>query len=192
MVILQNPIKVLGLIDDFMLWLNTTHEHPVTVAALAHYKLVSIHPFVDENGRTARLLMNLILIQNGYPPAIITQKDRLKYLNSLEKAQLGGAIADYLQLIYSAVIRSLTIYLKALSQEAALSKSNVSTLLKIGALVKVVTESTSTLRHRTKTDLLEVATTTPSGYHLYPYDMIERCKQIRELQHQRYTLEEIL
>lgn len=84
--------------------------------------------------------MNLILIQTGYPPAIITQKDRLKYLNNLEKAQLGGAIGDYLQLINSAVRRSLTLYLKALLQEELLSKSDVSTLLKIGALAKIVLE----------------------------------------------------
>lgn len=97
--------------------------------------------------------MNLILIQIGYPPAIITQKDRLTYLNNLEKTQLGGAIADYLQ-----------FYLKALLQEELLSKSDVSTLLKIGELAKIATENTSTLRHWTKTGLLEVATTTPLGY----------------------------
>lgn len=108
--------------------------------------------------------MNLILIQIGYPPAIITQKDRLTYLNNLEKTQLGGAIADYLQLIDSAVRRSLTLYLKALLQEELLSKSDVSTLLKIGELAKIATENTSTLRHWTKTGLLEVATTTPLGY----------------------------
>ncbi len=110
--------------------------------------------------------MNLTLIQTGYPPAIITPKDLLKYLNNLEKSQPGGAIAYYLQLIYSAVRRSLTIYLKALLQEEPLSKSDVSTSLKIGEFAKVVTESASTLRHWTKTGLLEGATTTPSGYQL--------------------------
>jgi DNA-binding transcriptional MerR regulator len=73
-----------------------------------------------------------------------------------------------------------------------LSKSDVSTLLKIGELTKIVTENTSTLRHWTKTGLLEVATTTPLGYQLYPYYMIERCKHILERQYQRYTLEEII
>jgi Fic family protein len=192
MVVLPNPLKVPKLIDDFMNWLNTAREHPVTIAALAHYKFVSIHPFVDGNGRTARLLMNLILMQHGYPPAIITPKDRLKYLKSLEKAQLGGAIEDYLQLIYDAEKRSLSIYLKALSHEAPLAPDDASILLKIGELAKAVTESPSTLRHWTKIGLLDVTNTTPSGYQLFSYDMIDRCRRIRQLQQQRYTLEEIL
>lgn len=45
-------------------------------AALAHYKLVDIHPFTDGNGRTSRLLMNLILIRAGYPPVIILKEHR--------------------------------------------------------------------------------------------------------------------
>jgi fido (protein-threonine AMPylation protein) len=48
------------------------------------------HPFVDGNGRTARLLMNMVLLMMGYPAAIISKNDRLSYINSLEKAQLGG------------------------------------------------------------------------------------------------------
>ena len=51
----------------------------VRLAALAHYKLVYIHPFVDGNGRTSRLLMNLILMQHGFPPVIIRKQDRLQY-----------------------------------------------------------------------------------------------------------------
>lgn len=68
-VVLPNPFKVPELMEAFIQWLqSTTDLHPVELAAEAHYRLVTIHPFIDGNGRTARLLMNLILIAHGYPP----------------------------------------------------------------------------------------------------------------------------
>ncbi len=112
-VVLPNAAKVYDLMHEFGLWLQKFAGHPVQYAADAHYKLVSIHPFVDGNGRTARLLMNLILIQAGYPPAIICKEDRKRYIDAIEKAQLGGSLDDYLAMIYEAVDRSLDIYLEA-------------------------------------------------------------------------------
>lgn len=192
MVVLPNPLKVPSLLEEFIDWMKIQEEHPVRLAALAHYKLVTIHPFVDGNGRTARLLMNLILIKYGYPPAIISPKERLKYIKSLEKAQLGGSIEDYLSVIYQSVNHSIGIYLKALKQEKPISFEETSALLKIGELAKVVQESNSTIRYWTKVGLLEVVTTTPSGYQLYSKSMVDRCKHIRSLQQQRYTLDKII
>lgn len=191
-VVLPNPMKVSVLLEEFVAWMKTVHEHPVYFAALAHYRLVTIHPFIDGNGRTARLLMNLILIHNGYPPAIISPKDRLKYIKSLEKAQLGGSLEDYLQVIYEAVYHSLQIYIKALGHEVPEEKKNLEGLLKIGDLSGETSESASTLRYWTKLGLIMAETTTPSGYQLYSSKMIERCRKIRSLQEERYTLEEIL
>lgn len=191
-VVLPNPLKVPDLLEEFYQWMKTSQDHPVCVAALAHYKLVTIHPFVDGNGRTARLLMNLILMRNGYPPAIILPKDRLKYIQSLEKAQLGGSLEDYLQVIYKAVLRSLNLYLKAINNQAPEPIEPQDKLLKIGELAKATQETSSTIRYWTKIGLLDVATTTPSGYQLYHPQMIERCQTIRTLQGQRYTLEEIV
>ncbi len=95
-VILPNPLKVPDLMDEFITWLKQTDNlHPVELAAEAHYRLVTIHPFVDGDGRTARLLMNLILLMLGYPAAIIRKRDRLVYISSLEKAQLGGSKENY-------------------------------------------------------------------------------------------------
>jgi hypothetical protein len=136
--------------------------------------------------------MNLILMQHGYPPAIISPKDRLKYLKGLEKAQLGGSLEDYLQVIYQAINRSLNIYIKAMHQEHPEPIEESASLLKIGKLAEFTQESIATLRYWTKLGLLEVATTTPSGYHLYAPSMIARCRKIRELQNQRHTLEEIV
>lgn len=114
MTILPNYAKVPDLMAEYVAWLNGADLHPVELAAQAHYKLVTIHPFVDGNGRTARLLMNLILMMHGYPPAVISVDDRLIYLRALEKAQTGGSQDDYLQLIARAVEHSLDIYLDAL------------------------------------------------------------------------------
>ena len=115
-VVLPNPLKVPDLMAQFVDWLTddqTVNDlHPVELAAEAHYRLVSIHPFVDGNGRTARLLMNLLLLQAGYPPAIIRPENRLDYLNALEKAQLGGPLDDFHQLIAAAVERSFEVYLE--------------------------------------------------------------------------------
>lgn len=154
-VVLPNYIKVPERMKEFIKWLNEDKcIHPVQKAALAHYKLVSIHPFIDGNGRTARLLMNLVLMQHGYPCAIIHHKDRIAYLASLEKAQLGGSLEDYEKIITKAVNRSLDIYLKAvLNQEEAIKSQN---LMKIGALATATNESISTLRFWTKMNLLPV------------------------------------
>lgn len=194
-VILPNPTKVPDLMADFIAEITSNLEiHPAQLAAEAHYRLVTIHPFVDGNGRTARLLMNLILMQHGYPPALIRKRDRLKYIKSLEQTQLGGSKNDYYRIIADAVNRSLDIYLNALSgDQTVLANAQPSgkQLLRIGALAKLTSESNATVRFWTKEGLLEVADTTEVGYHLYSPTMIERARRIRELQAQRYTLKEI-
>src|SRR3989344_5674578 len=117
-VVLPNPVKVPDLMEEFAKWLvSETKDHIVKISANAHYKLVSIHPFSDGNARTSRLLMNLLLMQEGYPPAIIRKEDRLAYINSLEKAQKGHGLDDFYNLIHDAVDRSLDIYLEALEPE---------------------------------------------------------------------------
>jgi Fic family protein len=190
-VILPNPKKVPDLMMNFIDWLKHAKLHPVELAAEAHYQLVTIHPFIDGNGRTARLLMNLILMMDGYPPAIIRKRDRLSYINALEKAQLGGSKADYFTLIMNAVDRSLEIYLKAIKGTFEDVPDNNVQLLKIGELALATQETVPTIRHWTKEGLLEVAMTTPSGYQLYDSSMINRVKKIKELKVKRYTLNEI-
>ena len=192
-VILPNPARVPDHMQNFAKWLASTQDmHPVELAAEAHYRLVTIHPFTDGNGRTARLLMNLILMQHGYPPALIRKRDRLKYISSLEKAQLGGSIDDYYKVIYDAANRSLDIYLNVVTgKEEKQVSSSATSLLRIGQLAKQTGESNATIRYWTKEGLLEVADTTESGYQLYDPSMIERIRSIRDLQSQRLTLSEI-
>ena len=85
------PLKVVDEMEHLCKWLdeNLGNVHPVICGAVAHYNLVRIHPFDDGNGRGARLLMNLILIQKGYPPAIVRMTKRRAYLNTLAKADKG-------------------------------------------------------------------------------------------------------
>jgi len=106
-------IKVKELMGKFSKTTLNSKEHPIVQAAIAHYKLVSIHPFVDGNGRTARLLMNLILIKNGYFPAVILKNDRLKYYDVLEKAH-KGKVDDFIFFVARSLERSIYLYFEAI------------------------------------------------------------------------------
>jgi Fic family protein len=78
---------------------NREEVHPVDFAALLHLKFVTAHPFVDGNGRVARLLMNLALIQDGYMLAIIPPIARLEYINAIKRAQLEGDTLPFREFI---------------------------------------------------------------------------------------------
>ena len=106
------------MVTKFVDWLNSVSAmslHPVKLAALAHYKLVHIHPFVDGNGRTSRLLMNLVLMQAGFPPVIIRRADRDIYYNHLITANEGD-IRPFIRFIAHCTEKTLDAYLWA-SQE---------------------------------------------------------------------------
>ena len=87
------PEKIHALMNDFFHWLSTQEKllHPVEFAAKAHKEFVFIHPFVDGNGRVARLLMNLCLLRQGYTMAIIPPVLRGDYIALLEKAHVDDA-----------------------------------------------------------------------------------------------------
>ncbi len=90
------------LMADFVSWLNSEaaqHLHPVLYAAEAHYRFVSIHPFRDGNGRTGRLLMNLLLLRSGYPIVIISTHDRQRYIESLVQGQQSNRWEAFFELI---------------------------------------------------------------------------------------------
>lgn len=87
-------------------------QPPVELAVLAHHRLVVIHPFIDGNGRTARLLMNLILMRAGYPPTVIQRINRRQYYRVLDQAGAGKPAA-LVNFVGRAVERSLNLYLEA-------------------------------------------------------------------------------
>ncbi|MFT3847039.1 MAG: Fic family protein [Lacibacter sp.] len=91
-----------ALMGDMIQWIREEDEkkelHPVQLAALAHYRFVRIHPFDDSNGRTSRLLLNYILMKNGYAPLVVKSADKKNYLNALNRADTGDVTAfiDYI------------------------------------------------------------------------------------------------
>jgi Fic family protein len=76
-------------------------------AIQAHYDIVTIHPFIDGNGRTARLFMNMILLLDGFPLMTIMVRDREQYLSVLEQAQTQGTYHIYEQRMLERVKISL-------------------------------------------------------------------------------------
>jgi Fic family protein len=110
-----SPNKVSPLIDALIedINLNVTNLDTPILATIFHHKFVWIHPFFDGNGRTARLAMNLFLLKEGYPPAIILKNDRKKYYDALNQANKGNYEKITLMML-QAIERSLNIYLNVL------------------------------------------------------------------------------
>ena len=79
-----------------MEYVNTTDDHPLIIAAVVHYQLVTIHPFEDGNGRTGRLLINYELLKNNLPPVVIAKEDRVKYFEFLRNNDSNG-LAEWLK-----------------------------------------------------------------------------------------------
>ncbi|MBU1998976.1 MAG: Fic family protein [Candidatus Omnitrophica bacterium] len=100
---LPTPEALPGMMQKFIknLPILKKDNHPVAYAARLHKEFVFIHPFVDGNGRVARLLMNVALMQAGYIIAIIPPLKRSEYISALEKAHKNDA--DFIKLIASCV-----------------------------------------------------------------------------------------
>jgi len=109
------PSKIKGLMQEFVgeIPLLIENNHPVLYSALLHLRLATIHPFIDGNGRTARLLMNLALLQAGYVITIIPPILRREYLDSL-KASNRGDNKPFIDLIVTMVYESQKDYLRIL------------------------------------------------------------------------------
>ena len=108
--IVDTPILMKELLD----WYHEeeNHIHPVTLAAMLHYKFVKIHPFDDGNGRVARLLMNYVMLRNGLPPVIIRTSDKQNYLRALHLADLEN-YEPFINYIAKALQWSLEVSIKA-------------------------------------------------------------------------------
>jgi Fic family protein len=106
--VLPEPWWVRPLMINWEDWVRDAEAgvHPIGLAALAHQRLAAIHPFLEGNGRTARLVMNWLLMRAGYPPAVIERAQRANYLRALAQADMGRG--NWLvNLVGQAVERSL-------------------------------------------------------------------------------------
>lgn len=117
-------VQVPNLMNDFSAWLGPTSTpsqeqqpmYPIVLAAAAHAWFVYIHPFVDGNGRTARILMNLVLMRYGYPISVITTSDRSRYYDALEESQSSN-LTPFIALVLDTVEESLVEYERAVNEQ---------------------------------------------------------------------------
>jgi Fic family protein len=113
----ETPAKMHDLMDWYRQKMNDSELNPILLAAEFHYKFIRIHPFDDGNGRTARILMNFILMQFGYPPAIIRTEDKLNYFAALRQAD-AGLLEPFIDYVAQNLVRSLEIMIKGAKGES--------------------------------------------------------------------------
>jgi Fic family protein len=101
------------LMSRFFIWFNNKKDrlHPVELGAMAHLKLAQIHPFVDGNGRTARMIMNWVLQSNGYPMFYIEVKEKKSYYEAIEAADRGDE-KTYVRYIAKRIVAQFTFLRK--------------------------------------------------------------------------------
>ena len=111
--VLPSPTEIPPLMAELVAWLAGAGHVPET-AFDAHERLVAIHPFSDGNGRTARLLMNLLLLRQGYPPLVILPEQRRAYHDRLEAVRVEDDRAGYHDFLYECLLASLERMLRVI------------------------------------------------------------------------------
>jgi cell filamentation protein, protein adenylyltransferase len=113
--IFPNPLKIPQLMEEFGAWLSSAASTPEG-AFEGHFRLTAIHPFSDGNGRTARLLMNLMLIRRSYPPVAVRPEERKTYLDALERGSLADDLRPFQSFMHERLDATLEEYLSALRE----------------------------------------------------------------------------
>ena len=138
--VFPEPYMLRKLMEDMFIWYeeNKNKIHPVLLAGEMHERLVTIHPFIDGNGRTSRLLMNLILLQNGFPIINISgeKKERKEYYNCLETAQINNDKSLFTKFILQQEKKSLFDYLNMYSGNITKTDKGYYFFKKIETLLK--------------------------------------------------------
>ena len=184
------PIKMRQLIE----WLEGQQIiHPVVVAADLHFKFVTIHPFIDGNGRTGRLLMNLVLLLTGYPLAVIRAEERQEYLESLHTLQIQNDGTAYYKIICKAVEKSLDAYINLAQGKPALAHfgkmvSSGQKRLKIGQVARAAQVSIASVRHYIDEGLIRPSGRSVGGFMLFEPKVVEAIGEIKRLQKEERLL----
>lgn len=113
----ETPAMVNDLMEFYKVHTASTETNFVWLAAMFHYKFIRIHPFDDGNGRIARILMNFILMQHGFPPVIIKTNDKPQYIAALQKADVGD-LESFVAYIGEQLIQSLELMIKGAKGES--------------------------------------------------------------------------
>lgn len=166
-VIMPNPLKVPDLMINFYNWLDENMDNEPLTAILAHLKFVSIHPFIDGNGRCARLLMNTILLQFGFVPIVIRPTDRKRYLSVIENYQLKGDEKPYTNFMLNLLNRTMKVLITMLDTDIDIEPNKLLTISKYAELKNV---PISTIRYWIKVGKIKPASYTDSGYMLFKKD----------------------
>lgn len=112
----ETPAKMQELVEWYRKEKEREDVNPIILAALFHYRFIRIHPFDDGNGRVARILMNFILMQFGYPPVIIKTEDKETYYAVLHLAD-AGELEPFIEYIAQNLVRSLEIMIRGAKGE---------------------------------------------------------------------------
>ncbi|TLV00294.1 Fic family protein [Dyadobacter luticola] len=109
------------LMNDLLNWYKQVSSiaelHPLVIASIFHHRFTAIHPFDDGNGRMSRLLMNLILMRFGYPPAVVKNSEKDEYFAALSQADIG-IYEPFVSYIGEALISSLNVYVRGANGES--------------------------------------------------------------------------
>ena len=174
-VILPNPMKVPDLMKEFFEKFDSIKD--VEDIIKTHLDFVSIHPFSDGNGRCARLLMNLLLMQNGYCPIIIRPRDRKRYINSIEKAQLTGDIDDYVKFMVTRLSQSFDTIFDIFDTKNEIPQEKLMTIAKFAKAVEL---PVSTIRYWVKVGKLKPTMYTESGYMMFSHEQIKKVERMKQ------------
>ncbi|MDR3180004.1 MAG: Fic family protein [Holosporaceae bacterium] len=171
-VVLPNPLKVPDLMRNYAEKLDKKQDN-LLKAFEAHYKLVEIHPFIDGNGRTARLLMNLILMRAGYLPVIIPPIERKRYIASINSRNTKNNLLGYYEYMLKVLKKSLDKYIKLFGDQDVETDQP---LMTIGEFAKYCSVPVSTVRYYLRIKKLEPISYTNAGYMLFSREQAEKIK----------------
>lgn len=112
-------LKIVRLMEGYIQNIKQLKIHSIKKAAFLHHEFVRIHPFLDGNGRVARLITNLYLMRQGYPAIVLKKEDRRKYYQVLQRAD-GGDLSQFANFIAKAAHEALMYYLSSFIEEERL------------------------------------------------------------------------